>query len=129
MKNDILDYPVPENNLKEKAKNFFILLIFFCFVCETLFVVEIWRVGNKDILGGVIKSILILSSLFVFYFGFSWVKWIITPSLILLSIACFLGAAEQSSVLMLFIGIYYLYLAFLLPISKRLKFLDRKSNV
>lgn len=128
MRDDILDEPIrKEYRTKKKAKDFFIALIFFCFVCEILFIVEIVRVGNKDIVGGAIKALLILTSLFIFYLGFYWVKWIISPSLILLSIACFLGAFEQSSALMIIVGLYYLYLAFTLLFSKRLKYLKRDS--
>lgn len=128
MKDDILDEPISEHHYtKEKARLFFGMLILFCFVCELLFIVEVVRIGNKDITGGVLKGIAILTSLLVFYFGFSWIKWIITPSLLLLSFACFLGANKNNSILMAIIGLYYFYIALLLPFSKKLKYLKRKS--
>jgi len=115
------------SNQKAIGKFFLLGLSLVFLLAQIIFAVKVAEYGNGDMAGEIGLSLFILVWIILYYQGYNWAKWILSVSLILLSLAVFTAGMENESTLLKLTAIFYLYFGVIPHFSKYLQSLTQKE--
>jgi hypothetical protein len=90
-------------------------------VFEIVFAFLVAKVGNGDLLGSFIKSVVLIVVIGFYANGIHWLKWILSVLLLLQTIACILAGIGEDNLIFFTIAIYSLFFIYCIHGLKSLK--------